>query len=226
MERPPPFQPPAPRSPSGWTLSLGLHGLMALAALWYAAQRPPLPPLPPLLSVELVASQPTPSPSPAPRAGVPAPRASAPRTAPPEAAEAVPQEDALETRLQALSRLRAPDGPLRLGSGGRGAGTGGGGATLADFVRAQIMRRWLPILTNRQRRDQPVLLRITVTDKGAFSEVAILDRQEFDGNLLYRSMAISARNAALLSSPIPMPPGDWPKATVLTIALNPRDAAR
>lgn len=225
MERPPPFQPPDPRRPSGLALSLGLHGLLLLAALWYAAERPALPPMPPMLPVELVTRIPAPVPSPpAPRAGAAAPRASAPRPAQPLPSAEL-QEDALTSQLQALSRLRAPDGPLRMGGSG-GAGTGSGGASLEDFIRAQIMRRWIPALTNRQRRDQPVLLRITVNEKGEFTDIAILDRQEFDGNLLYRTMAISARNAALLSSPVRMPPGDWPARTVLTIALNPRDASR
>jgi len=229
MERPAPFQPPAPRSPSGWSLSLGLHGLMLLLAFWYVTQRPALTPLPPILPVELVAMMP--APIPASRPGAAGPRANTPRTSAPRAAmmppqqSAAPQEDALTAKLQALSQLRGPDGPLVMGSGG-GAGTGSGGASLADFVRAQIMRRWIPVLTNRQRRDPPVLLRLTVTDKGELTDIVILDRQEFDGNLLFRSMAIGARNAAVLSSPIPMPPGAWPKATVLTIALNPRDASR
>jgi hypothetical protein len=225
MERPAPFQPPAPRSPSGWSLSLGLHGLMLLAAFWYVTGRPSLPPLPPILPVELVTSMP--APIPVSRPGAAGPRASAPRPAiaPPQQS-AAPTEDALTAQLQALSRLRAPDGPLVMGTGGGGAGTGSGGASLADFVRAQIMRRWIPVLTNRQRRDPPVLLRLTVTDKGELTDIVILDQQAFDGNLLFRSIAIGARNAAVLSSPIPMPPGAWPKATVLTIALNPRDASR
>ena len=225
MERPPPFQPADPRSPSGWTLSLGLHGLMLLAALWYVNQRPVMPALPPSLPVELVTAMPTPSPAPSPAAQGAPRRAPRPSVLPPEI-KIAPEEDALTSKLEALSRLRAPDGPLAMGSGGSGAGTGSGGASLADFIRAQIMRRWMPALTNPQRRDQPVLLRITVSDRGVFTDIAILDREEFDGNLLYRSMAISARNAAMLSSPVQMPPGNWPKQTVLTIALNPRDASR
>ncbi len=230
MERPLPFQPPAPRSPSGWSLSLGLHGLMLLVMFWYVANRPSLPPLPAMLPVELVTVMP--ASIPVTRPGTAGPRATAPRISAPRPATApspqspIPQEDALSAQLQALSRMRAPDGPLVMGTGGGGAGTGSGGASLADYVRAQILRRWIPVLTNRQRRDPPVMLRLTVTDKGELTDIVILDQQAFDGNLLFRSIAIGARNAAVLSSPIPMPPGNWPKATVLTIALNPRDASR
>jgi hypothetical protein len=173
-----------------------------------------------------VTVQPAPALRPMPRIGTPAPAARAPRaTVVPPQESVQPEEDTLTSKLQALSRLRAPDGPLTLGNGG-GGNSGGGGMSLADFVRMQIIRRWMPVLTNRQRREQPVQLRITVTDKGEFNEVTILDRQDFDGNLLYRSMAITARNAAVLSSPIAMPPGTWPRATTLTITLNPRDASR
>jgi hypothetical protein len=226
MERPLPFQPPDPRQPSGWMLSLLLHLLMVLAALVYVMQRPVLPSQTVFLPVELVTVRPAPAPQPATRPGSPAPAARTPRpaVAPPPSAEAA--DEALETQLQSLSRLRAPDGPLALGNGPGGSGAGGGGGSLADFIRAQIMRRWMPNLTNRQRRDQPVRLRLVVTDKGELAEVTILDRQEFDGNLLYRSMAIGARNAALLSSPITMPQGPWPKSTVLIITLNPADASR
>jgi outer membrane biosynthesis protein TonB len=228
MERPLPFQPPDPRQPAGWALSLGLHLLLVLAALIYVMQRPILPAQQAILPVELVSVFPAPAPQPATRPGSPAPAARTPRPAavPPPQASAEPAEDALDARLQALSQLRAPDGPLALGNGPGGRGTGGGGGSLADFIRAQIMRRWMPNLTNRQRREQPVRLRVVVTDKGELAEVTILDRQEFDGNLLYRSMAIGARNAALLSSPIAMPQGPWPKTTVLTITLNPADASR
>ena len=227
MERPLPFQPADPRHPAGWLLSACLHLALVLAAFLYLMQRPLLPPPTPFLPVELVAVQPVPATRPLPRAGSPAPAARAPRatTVPPQVS-VQPEEDALTAKLQALSRLRAPDGPVTLGNGAGGAGTGGGGISLADFIRMQIMRRWMPNLTNRQRREQPVYLRVTVTEKGEFSDVTILDRQDFDGNLLYRTMAISARSAALLSSPIVMPPGQWPKATTLTIALNPRDASR
>jgi hypothetical protein len=225
MERPLPFQPADPRHPAGWMLSACLHLALVLAAFLYLMQRPLLPP-PPILPVELVTMQPAPAMRPMPRIGTPAPATRAPRaTAVPPQESVQPEEDALTAKLQALSHLRAPEGPLTLGNGGGGNG-GGGGMSLTDFVRMQIMRRWMPVLTNRQRREQPVQLLITVTDKGEFSEVTILDRQDFDGNLLYRSMAITARNAAVLTSPIAMPPGAWPKATTLTITLNPRDVSR
>ena len=51
------------------------------------------------------------------------PAARAPRaTVVPPQESVQPEEDTLTSKLQALSRLRAPDGPLTLGNGGGGAG--------------------------------------------------------------------------------------------------------
>ena len=109
---------------------------------------------------------------------------------------------------------------------GAGEGTGGGGLSLRDFIRAQILRRWVPDLSRNQRRDRPVLLRITVNAAGVLTAVDILDRQQFDGDKLFRNMAVGARNAALLTSPVRMPPGNWPAASTFVIDLDPRAAAR
>jgi hypothetical protein len=230
MERPLPFQPTGQRHPNGWLLSLALHMALALVVLLYALQQPVLPLLPAVLPVELVAVQPQPGPSasrPSPRTGAPAPRVAAtPRPLEGVRPDAAVPADELTARLQALSRLGAPDGPLTLDNGGSGAGGGGGALSLRDFIRAQIMRRWLPNLGTRARRDRPVLLRVTVTARGVITAVEILDRQQFDGDRLFRGLTTSARNAALLSSPVMLPPGNWPAVNVVDIALDPKDASR
>jgi hypothetical protein len=43
---------------------------------------------------------------------------------------------------------------------------------------------------------------------------------------LYREVALSARNAVLLSSPILLPPGDYQDVMDMVLYLNPRDALR
>ena len=58
-------------------------------------------------------------------------------------------EDELSAKLRALAQLRQPNSALPVAEGGGGAGgsaTGQGGYALKDFVRAQILRRWLPNL--------------------------------------------------------------------------------
>jgi hypothetical protein len=226
MERPLPFQ-PADRNPypPGWMLSAGLHLGLVLAAFWYMAAGPVLPPMLPVLPVDLVML----SPVTRPQQTLTPPGRSAPRpaVAPANAGSRpdgiAPPEDELGDKLQALSQLRAPDGPLNLGAG---EGTGNGGLSLRDFIRAQIMRRWIPDLSRNQRRERAVLLRVTVNAAGVITDVFILDRQQFDGDLLFRNMAIGARNAAILTSPVRMPPGNWPASSTVDIALDPRAASR
>jgi len=43
---------------------------------------------------------------------------------------------------------------------------------------------------------------------------------------VFRQIAMSAKNAVLLSSPILLPAGNYPAQTEMTIQLNPRDAMR
>jgi hypothetical protein len=42
----------------------------------------------------------------------------------------------------------------------------------------------------------------------------------------YREVAISARNAVLLSSPLSLPPGHYQEVMDMVLYLNPRDALR
>jgi hypothetical protein len=227
MDRPLPFQPAdQTRTPPGWMLSAGLHLLMLLAAVWYLMARPDLPPVIPVLPVDLVMLNPVSRTQVSPRPpGRSAPRpAVAPQTAGTRPDAVSPPQDEMGAKLQALSQLRAPDGPLNLGAGD-GPGNGGG-LSLRDFIRAQIMRRWLPDLSRNQRRDRPVLLRVTVTGAGVLTDIVILDRQQFDGDRLFRNLAVGARNAAVLTSPVRMPPGNWPAVSTFDIALDPRAAAR
>jgi hypothetical protein len=220
------------RDRPGWALSLALHAVMALLALWYLAGRPALPPALPALPVELVTLAPAPAPSgaqPAPRAGAPRPRpAAAPK---PEGVKPDGQEqplDELSARLRALAQLSAPDTPLAAGGGNGdgGAGNGAGGYALRDFIRAQILRRWLPSLSDAAARGAVVQLRLNVSSAGAISDIAITDQARMRSDAVFRDMALSARNAALLASPIQMPPGNWPKVIPLVIDLDPKAALR
>jgi hypothetical protein len=220
------------RDRPGWALSLALHLAVALLALWYVAGRPALPPSLSTLPVDLVTLAPAPGPSgaqPAPRRGAPRPaRAAAPQ------AEGVKPEatqqplDELSARLRALAQLRAPSTPLAIGgsTGDGGAGNGTGGYALRDFIRAQILRRWLPDISDAARRNDVVRLNLNVSDKGVISDVVIADQARLRSDAVFRDMAFSARNAAMLASPIQMPPGSWPKVIPLEIDLDPKAALR
>lgn len=224
------------RDRPGWALSLVLHAGMVLLALWYLAGRPALPPQLRTLPVDLVLLAPTPTPAPGPSGAQPAPRTGAPRPRPaaapkPEGVRPDATEqplDELSAKLRALAQLSAPDTPLTAGGGNGegGAGNGSGGYALKDFIRAQILRRWLPALSDAASRAAIVRLRLNVSDHGIISDIVIADQARFKNDDLFHGMAISARNAAMLASPIQMPRGTWPKVIPLEIDLDPKAALR
>jgi hypothetical protein len=221
------------REEPGIALSLTLHLLLVLLMLWYVAVRPVLPQQRfHTLPVEIVAMTAVPGPSgaaPAPNVGTPRPQRAAapvPEGISPQGTEQ--PQDELSAKLRALAQLSAPDTPLAIG-GGNGdasAGRGNGATALKDFIRAQILRRWLPDLSGPGARDLPVLLHVTVTAKGALTEITIVDQARFAGDRAFHDMALSARNAARLASPIQMPPGTWPAVIPLDIDLDPKSALR
>ena len=126
-------------------------------------------------------------------------------------------EDELSAKLRALAQLQAPDAPLpnadNNAAPGAGAGDGGGAGNYAlkDFIRAQILRRWLPDLSIAGARNMPVELRVRLLDSGVIDDVAIMDQERFNDDKVFRNMALSARDAALLASPIQLPAGHYRK---------------
>ena len=71
-----------------------------------------------------------------------------------------------------------------------------------------------------------VRLRLNVSNGGLISDIVIADQDRFEHDVVFHNMALSARNAALLASPIQMPPGNWPKVIPLEIDLDPKAALR
>jgi len=220
------------RDQPGWTLSLALHLGVILLALWYVAARPLLPAPLPTLPVELVALTPAPGPSgaaPAPRSGAPRPRTAAapkPEGVSPQGTEQ--PQDELSAKLRALAQLSAPQTSLAIGGGNGegGAGNGNGAYGLRDFIRAQILRRWLPALSDAAAKAAVVHLKLNVSSSGVISDIVIADEARMRTDALFHDMALSARNAALLASPIQMPPGNWPRTIPLEIDLDPKAALR
>jgi len=212
---------------AGLTGSLLLHGLaLALWLSWSLSHPVPKPsPLKAML-VDLV-KMPVIAPGPeggAIEAGRPRPViAPHPIGVRPEAV--TPPPDALEARIAQLAQLQAPVSALPApdnGSiGARGNGDGGGYA-LADFVRAQILRLWWPDLASDSARGIPVALTLKMTRQGVISDVRITDQQRFNTDKLFRGMALSARNAAMLASPIPLPPGRYDAVMNIAITLDPK----
>jgi len=212
---------------AGLTGSLLLHGLaLALWLNWSMAHPTTQPPPLKAMLVDLV-KMPVIAPGPeggAIEAGRPRP-AIAPHPSGVKPQAVTPPPDALEARIAQMAQLQAAASPLPAadndGMAGRGSGDGGGYA-LADYVRAQILRRWWPDLTTDSARGIPVALTLKMNRQGEISDVRITDQQRFNTDKLFRGMALSARNAAMLASPIPLPPGRYDAVMNISITLDPK----
>ena len=220
----------------GVLLSLLLHLLLLLAALWYVHQRPALTEtrlraLPVELVIGGTMGQQA-STAPAVRLQVARPHpesAPVPEGTNPKGTEQ--PEDELSARLRALAQLKTPDAVLpnadnTSAPGGSGSGEGEGNYALKDFIRAQILRRWLPDLTIPGARDLPVLVRVRLLKSGVIDTVYVVDQERFRTDKVFRDMALSARDAALLASPIQWPGGLIQKSQTLTIDLDPKAVLR
>lgn len=215
---------------AGVTGSLLLHLVLAMLALWWSVTHPVArqAPLKAML-VDLVAP-PTIVPGPPGGTDVPlrAPVPTAPKVQGVRPKAETPPPDELESRIAALAQLRAPDTALPAPDNGASAGNGngGGGYSLADFVRAQILRRWWPQLEGGASGGMPVAIRLKMTRTGVISDVEIVDQNRFVNDKLFRGMALSARNAAMLASPISLPPGKYDAVMDIAITLDPRAVLR
>jgi len=142
-------------------------------------------------------------------------------------------EDELSAKLRGLAQLKSDattlpnaDNNAAASDGAGGGGGGDGNYPLKDFIRAQILRRWLPDLSIPGARNLPVLVRVRLLRSGVIDDVTIVDAARMHTDEPFRNMALSARDAALLASPIQLPPGHYRAVTVLTISLDPRAVLR
>jgi hypothetical protein len=216
---------------AGLTGSVLLHLAFILIALWWSITHPVArqPPLKPML-VDLVVLPPA---IPGPQGGAersrPVATPSAPKVEGVRPKATAPPPDELESRIAKMAELRAPDtalpAPDNASGSGTGAGTGhGAGYALADFVRAQILRRWWPQLESSAARGTPVAIRLKLSRAGVISDVQIVDQARYANDKLFRGMAVSARNAALLASPLSLPPGHYDAVMDIALTLDPRAA--
>ena len=219
----------------GALLSVLLHGLLVLLALWYLGHRPVLNQTQlRALPVELViggSMGQSASTAPAARLQVARPH---PESAPvPEGTSpngTKQPEDELSAKLRALAQLKTPETALpnadnSAAPGGAG-GDGEGNYALKDYIRAQILRRWLPDLSLPGARNMPVLVRVRLLKSGVIDDVTVVDQARFHTDKVFRDMALSARDAALLASPIAWPQGRYEKTQTLTIDLDPKAVLR
>jgi hypothetical protein len=227
-------------------LASGLaHGLALLLILfWFKSAPHTSPEKLRTVLVDIVhlgdetASPPSPQKSTMPQQQAFAPRAATAHSPPVgvEPNKTKPPPDDFQDRLNALSKLRAPETDTQAlhGSGESRAESTSNDATpgreatysLRDYIRAQVMRRWNLDLGAPGGRAIIVALHVVMKANGTIATAEIVDRHRYATDAAYRQIAMSARNAVLLSSPIQLPPGNYPPETDMTIHLDPRDALR
>jgi hypothetical protein len=173
-----------------------------------------------------------------PTAAFPQPEAAHPSdaTAHGVARASEPVTDELKAKLEALAKLRQPDAvtpseengaerPESVASGDDIVSGPQGPFSVKDYIRAQIERRWNFDLAALGPKQVSVPIHVEITKAGAVLKAEVVDTASAD-DPLYREVALSARNAVLLSSPISLPPGDYQDVMDMVLYLNPRDALR
>jgi outer membrane biosynthesis protein TonB len=229
----------AEKNGAGVIGSLLLHVIAALVIVLFVVKSvSPVPPKSlPFVPVDLVRlGMETESPDAARKALVPQQRAAARQEASSPTARSFapdktkpPPVDTLAAKLRGLAKLRqAQNNPLV--AEGQGVsnidaanGAPGDRATYSvkDYVRAQVLRRWSLNLVKLAGRSFTVLIRVAMKRDGTIVSAEIVESTD---DPLYRDIALSARNAVVLSSPIALPPGDLPATMRFTLDLDPKDA--
>jgi hypothetical protein len=159
------------------------------------------------------------------------PTATAPAEPQPPPEKIQEPRDELQLRLEALAKLRQPDTSGRSGTSDRSASNGAAQGPRAaysvkDLIRAQVERRWSLDLEGLGARNFVVPIHVVLTHDGIVTKAEIVDQQRFNSDATYRAIALSARNAVLLSSPIALPNGAYDDVIDMVLNLSPRDTLR
>jgi hypothetical protein len=160
--------------------------------------------------------------------------APAPPAAPPSAEQPAPDAlppaplDPLQSQLDALAKLRMPNNS---GTGSRSPGSSApagpqSGYRVEDLIRAQVQRRWNLRLDELGERELIVTIHVVIEADGTVAKAEIVDTARSKSDQAYRSIALSARNAVLLSSPLTLPVGLTAEMRDMTLSFNTRDSQR
>ena len=144
--------------------------------------------------------------------------------------------DELEAKLEALAKLRQPDAvspskengaarPDRVATNDDIVSGRKGPFSVKDYIRAQVERRWNLDLATLGDSDFSVPIHVEMTSAGVVLKAEIVDFARTT-DPAYREVAVSARNAVLLSSPLSLPAGHYQGVMDMVLYLNPRDALR
>ncbi len=234
----------AERNGAGVLVSLMLHGAAAFLVLFAVARQSTVMPRPaiPFVPVDLIRlGAETRSPPAEHKAVVPQQRSGRPQEAASPTREAVSPNgrkpapvDALDAKLRALARLKQPDSKLKIAEGqgisnvDAANGAPGDAATysIRDYVLAQALRHWTLNLSRARDRPLVIAIRVAMKRDGTIVSAQIVEAARAKTDAVYRDIAIGARNAILLSSPIVLPAGDYPKEMHFTLMMDTRAVLR
>jgi hypothetical protein len=135
---------------------------------------------------------------------------------------------AVEAHTRAEQSASAPQKPgLAVSGGGTAPQSYGafGNTSLKDFIRAQVERRWQAIITDPAEH-WVVSIRLVITADGTVIKSEVVPDPRHHENKRYAAVAQAARNAALLSSPLQLPPGTPAAMMDMVLELDTRDAVR
>lgn len=219
----------APETRTGLLGSLALHLLVALLLLFLAPKLIKAPrPVESVFPVEIVELAPPAAPS----GAVSLPRPAPPQEAParPRALPHLPEQPRAEAaKPTATPEPEAPPSiaGLNMSVTQPGKGTSGAGARprgmfdVKDLIREQIERHWVFDRAKLPQGDRTVLLRVTINRDGTVAAAEILDEPQHGLDPAYQTLARSARNAALLASPLTVPPERYNEVKEITLRMNP-----
>ena len=98
---------------------------------------------------------------------------------------------------------------------------------MKDFLRAQIERHWEFDVHALGTANLVVSLHVVLRPDGSVSRADIVDDPRYSANPLYRPAADSVRRAALVASPLQLPPGlNQNGVRDVILSFNPRDTVR
>jgi outer membrane biosynthesis protein TonB len=151
-----------------------------------------------------------------------------------------PPVDDLAARLQSLAhqqqlQARTPPNPRQQdGTGASNVTASNDAAALGrqavydvkDFIRVQILRHWRPDVSALGAGELVIAIHLTLNRDGSVGSAEIVDDPSHRDNAAYRSLALSARNAALIASPLTLPQGRYDAVRDITLNFSARDALR
>ncbi len=97
---------------------------------------------------------------------------------------------------------------------------------MKDLIRSQIERRWNFDVTTPGMADLSVSIHLVVAPDGAISTADIMSDPKYATDPAYHALAISARDAVLVSSPLHLPPGALTDTDDMVLTFSPRDVLR